>query len=199
VDTADDQHPQPGGGNDTPRPDLQLKLFPSPEEQIQRIEEAEGTTATAETPSAFSMPGSFPQEAIDEALCMGSGFQYGKFRIYEQFGESLSNKENADFLKNEYGIGGSHPAYGIGVARDHDGKGMTITFGDENKNKTQTFLNWTQAAKRIKGTKNNFIRSILIIRKNRRLSGKSKSLLPLPDNSRLPKREIRCPCALRTL
>lgn len=146
VDRQNNEHPQSSGGNDTARPDLQLNLFPTPEEQIQRIEEAEGTT-NAETPSAFSM--SMPQENIDEALCQGSGFQYGKFRIYEQFGKSLSTKENADFLKDEYGTGGSHPAYGIGIGLDYDSKGITITHGDENKQKSTTFLNWTQTAKRI--------------------------------------------------
>ena len=140
----DEQHPALGRGNDPPRTDLQVTLFPNPEEQIQRIEEAEGT-AKADKPSAFTMS----QEIIDEALCHGSGFQYGKFRIYEQYGKSLSTKENIAFLKKEYGIGGYHPAYGIGIGQDHDSKGITVTFGDENKQKNQTFLNWTQAAKRI--------------------------------------------------
>ena len=31
-------------------------------------------------------------------------------RIYEQFEKSLSTKENADFLKNEYGWGGFIPS-----------------------------------------------------------------------------------------
>ncbi len=146
MDRQNDKHPQSSGGNDTARPDIQLNLFPTPEEQLQRIEEVEGT-ATAENPSAFYM--SMPQENIDEALCQGSGFQYGKFRIYEQFCKSLSNKENADFLKKEYGTGGSHPAYGIGIAKDYDSKGITITFGNENKQKTTAFFNWTQTAKRI--------------------------------------------------
>ena len=37
-------------------------------------------------------------------------------RIYEQFEKSLSAKENADFLKNEYGWGGSYPVIiGAGI------------------------------------------------------------------------------------
>ena len=144
MDRQNDGYPQPSGGDNSERPDIQLNLFPSTEEQIKRIEEAEGT-ATARTPFAFFMP----QETIDEALSQGSGVQDGKYRIYEQFAKSLSTKENADFLKKEYGTGGSHPAYGIGIARDYDAKGITITFGTENKQKATTFLNWAQAAKRI--------------------------------------------------
>ena len=51
----------------------------------------------------------FSQEIIDAVLANGSGFSEGKMRIYEQFEKSLSAKENADFLKNEYGWGGSYP------------------------------------------------------------------------------------------
>jgi N12 class adenine-specific DNA methylase len=64
VDSADDQHPQPRGRNDSGRPDLQLNL-PSPEEQQNMLERAEGTAATP-TPSVFSMP--IPMEALDEEL-----------------------------------------------------------------------------------------------------------------------------------
>ena len=42
-------------------------------------------------------------------LTRGSGISEGKMRIYEQFQKSLSAKENADFLKNEYGWGGAYP------------------------------------------------------------------------------------------
>ena len=42
--------------------------------------------------------------------------------IYEQFEKSLSAKENADFLKNEYGWGGSYPVIiGAGIDEQHDG------------------------------------------------------------------------------
>ena len=148
----DEQHPAPSGGDNTPRPNLRIKPLPTEDEQIGLVE-AGGTakgSSPAPVPSAFVMPGTFPQEAIDEALCEGSGFQDGKYRIFEQFSKSLSTKENAVFLKKEYGIGGRHPAYGIGVAQDHDGKGMTITLGGADKQKIQTSLSWVQVAERIK-------------------------------------------------
>ena len=56
-------------------------------------------------------------------------------RIYEQFEKSLSAKENADFLKNEYGWGGSYPVIiGAGIDESHDGKGITITKGIGKEN-----------------------------------------------------------------
>lgn len=70
-------------------------------------------------------------------------------RIYEQFEKSLSAKENADFLKNEYGWGGSYPVIiGAGIDESHDGKGITITKGIGKENPHIT-LSWSQVEKRI--------------------------------------------------
>ena len=95
--------------------------------------------------SAFT----FSQEIIDAVLANGSGFSEGKMRIYEQFEKSLSAKENADFLKNEYGWGGSYPVIiGAGIDESHDGKGITITKGIGKENPHIT-LSWSQVEKRI--------------------------------------------------
>ena len=99
----------------------------------------------AEETSAFT----FSQEIIDTILANGSGFSEGKMRIYEQFEKSLSAKENADFLKNEYGWGGSYPVIiGAGIDESHDGKGITITKGIGKENPHIT-LSWSQVEKRI--------------------------------------------------
>ena len=91
----------------------------------------------------------FSQEIIDAVLANGSGFSEGKIRIYEQFEISLSAKENADFLKNEYGWGGSYPVIiGAGIDESHDGKGITITKGIGKENPHIT-LSWSQVEKRI--------------------------------------------------
>ena len=91
----------------------------------------------------------FSQEIIDAVLANGSGFSDGKMRIYEQFEKSLSAKENADFLKNEYGWGGSYPVIiGAGIDESHDGKGITITKGIGKENPHIT-LSWSQVEKRI--------------------------------------------------
>ena len=91
----------------------------------------------------------FSQEIIDAVLANGSGFSEGKMRIYEQFEKSLSAKENADFLKNEYGWGGSYPVIIVaGIDESHDGKGITITKGIGKENPHIT-LSWSQVEKRI--------------------------------------------------
>ena len=75
----------------------------------------------------------------------GSGFENGKFRIYQQFLKGETNKKNADFLKNEYGIGGHTVEIG-GLFQNHDSKGLTF---EESKTNRKYLLKWTQVAKRI--------------------------------------------------
>ena len=70
-------------------------------------------------------------------------------RIYEQFQKSLSAKENIDFLKNEYGWGGSYPIIiGTGIDESHDGKGIMLSRGFED-NAPRLLLNWSKVEKRI--------------------------------------------------
>lgn len=120
-----------------------IKPLPSMDGQMTFI--LDGRAEEKKT-SAFT----FSQEIIDAILANGSGFSEGKMRIYEQFEKSLSAKENADFLKNEYGWGGSYPVIiGAGIdERSHDGKGITITKGIGKENPHIT-LSWSQVEKRI--------------------------------------------------
>uniref|UniRef100_UPI0040569932 hypothetical protein n=1 Tax=Agathobacter sp. TaxID=2021311 RepID=UPI0040569932 len=66
------------------------------------------------------------QDEIDYRLAGGSHFEHGTFRIYEYFTETHNKKEREDFLKNEYGTGGSsHALPGSDVAHeDHDARGI---------------------------------------------------------------------------
>ena len=119
-----------------------IKPLPSMDGQMTFI--LDGRAEEKKT-SAFT----FSQEIIDAILANGSGFSEGKMRIYEQFEKSLSAKENADFLKNEYGWGGSYPVIiGAGIDESHDGKGITITKGI-GKEKPHITLSWSQVEKRI--------------------------------------------------
>ena len=119
-----------------------IKPLPSMDGQMTFI--LDGRAEEKKT-SAFT----FSQEIIDAVLANGSGFSEGKMRIYEQFEKSLSAKENADFLKNEYGWGGSYPVIiGAGIDESHDGKGITITKGIGKENPHIT-LSWSQVEKRI--------------------------------------------------
>ncbi len=86
---------------------------------------------------------SFSQEDIDNILKRGSGFENGKFRIYHQLNKGLSKTENAEFLKNEYGIGGRNALEGF--SEDHNSKGITIS-NEESK----LTLKWQEVEKRIR-------------------------------------------------
>ena len=118
-----------------------MKPLPSIDGQLSLM------TAGAEErkPSAFT----FSQEIIDAVLTRGSGISEGKMRIYEQFQRSLSSKENADFLKEEYGWGGAYPVIvGAGIDEQHDGKGIRISKGI-GSDKPHIDLKWSQVEKRI--------------------------------------------------
>ena len=136
-----------------------MKPLPSVDGQLNFME-----TQAEEKTSAFS----FSQEIIDAVLTRGSGVSEGKFRIFEQFEKSLSAKENVDFLKDEYGWGGSYPVItGTGIDEQHDGKGILISkgIGDD---KPHIRLNWNQVEKRIKE----------LIRLDRYLNPKEKEIYP---------------------
>ena len=120
----------------------EIKPLPSTDSQLSLIESSQ---AEEKKTSAFT----FSQEIIDAVLTRGSGISEGKMRIYEQFEKSLSAKENADFLKNEYGWGGSYPVIiGAGIDENHDGKGITLSRGFGNDAPKLT-LKWNQVEKRI--------------------------------------------------
>ena len=172
VARTDEQHPQPSGGSDTDRADLQLTEggeqlsiateeevkanLPTVDEQIEMMVEAED-----EKSSAFSVS----QENIDSVLIRGSGFQDGKYRIYRQFWKQEDSKSNIAFLKKEYGTGGSHVTFLDGTEGYawFDGKGISI---DRHGVSTEhdLILSWSKAEKRLRE----------LIKDNRYLNPKEK-------------------------
>ena len=147
-----------------------MKPLPSIDGQMRLMLDYE---AEVTKPSAFS----FSQEIIDAVLTRGSGVSEGKLRIYEQFQKSLSKKENVDFLKDEYGWGGSAPVIiGTGIDEMHDGKGIQISKNINGKEE-KTLLNWNQVEKRISE----------LIKMDRYLNPKEKDRYP----EWLEKQEIR--------
>ena len=138
-----------------------IKPLPSTDMQMSLITNSQ---AEEQKTSAFT----FSQEIIDAVLTRGSGVSEGKFRIYEQFQKSLSKKENVDFLKNEYGWGGSCPVItGTGIDELHDGKGIKIS-KNVNGEEVKVLLNWNQVEKRISE----------LIKLDRYLNPKEKELYP---------------------
>lgn len=115
------------------------KPVPSYDDQMQILQ------VEAENAPTFS----FTQEVIDYALQGGSNIQESKMRIYHQFEESLSSKENIQFLKNEYGWGGMSSIHiGTRIGIDYNGKGITLSRGYKDDSPTIT-LPWHKVEKRI--------------------------------------------------
>jgi N12 class adenine-specific DNA methylase/adenine-specific DNA methylase len=163
-DGLDGTHEQPaalGGGNGTGGAGVQLTLFPTVEQQIESIKQAED-----ENSSAFSIS----QEEIDHVLCRGTGFQDGKFRVYLHYREQHTPKETIDFLKREYGTGGGTHIFTDGTRGNawHDGKGITITKDSTAEPDAKIILPWAKVQKRIGE----------LIAADRYLNGKEKERLP---------------------
>ena len=91
--------------------------------------------------------GFITEDEIAATLSGGSGVEGGKGRIYAYFSEPHTTKELADFLKNEYGIGGrSHAVSGASHSgEDHSSKGISLKKGFC----TEVQLSWNDAAKRV--------------------------------------------------
>ena len=151
VGRTDEQHPQPSGGSDTDRTDLQVSVakedevrvnLPTVDEQIEMIAKAEDENA-----SAFAIS----KEDIDSVLQKGSGVADGKYRIYRQFQKGEDRQKNIEFLKNEYGTGGGTHIFPDGFSGHswHDSKGLAI-----DRNGTYTnhdlVLKWSQVEKRLR-------------------------------------------------
>ena len=165
VGRTDEQHPQPSGGSDTDRPDLQVSVakedevrvnLPTVDEQIEMIAKAEDEKA-----AAFAIS----KEDIDSVLQKGSGVADGKYRIYRQFQKGVDRQKNIEFLKNEYGTGGGTHIFPDGFSGHswHDSKGLAI-----DRNGTYTnhdlVLKWSQVEKRLRE----------LIKDNRYLNPKEK-------------------------
>ena len=86
-------------------------------------------------------------DEINAALAGGSGVSGGKNRIVEYFTQPHIAREQADFLKAEYGIGGrSHALSGTSHSEEsHDSKGIRL----KKQECPDVQLSWSQVASRI--------------------------------------------------
>ena len=90
-------------------------------------------------------------DEIDHTLSKGSGFVHGSFRIYDFYHQEHTLKEAADFLKNEYGTGGtSHALAGSDRSfKDYDAKGIKLRKGSIMTPDAEVLLSWNVMVKRI--------------------------------------------------
>ena len=87
------------------------------------------------------------EDEVLAAISTGSGVDRGKERITKFFKENHTLQEKANFLKDEYGIGGNSHAVSGAMGSDewHDAKGLKLQKNDCN----DVFLTWTSVAKHI--------------------------------------------------
>ena len=104
----------------------------------------EYSTEMAEIPAVQRF---ITEDEIAATLTRGSNIEGSKGRIYAYFKEKHSPKEQADFLRKEYGIGGSsHAVSGASHSgEDHSGKGISL----KKQDCPEIQLNWANVAKRI--------------------------------------------------
>ena len=104
----------------------------------------EYSTEMAEIPAVQRF---ITEDEIAATLTRGSNIEGSKGRIYAYFKEKHTPREQADFLKDEYGIGGSsHAVSGASHSgEDHSGKGVVL----KKQDCPEIQLNWANVAKRI--------------------------------------------------
>lgn len=94
------------------------------------------------------------EQDIADVLVMGSGFCEGRFRIQEFFSATVlpTVKEQADWLKKEYGIGGRTWDFRDGERGflDYDAKGLRIKrYASDNAPDYFRLLPWNEVARRL--------------------------------------------------
>ena len=144
-------HEQPestGGGDRDGGTYHQLSFtdfFPTEQQQIEAIDQMANEAESEKQPSALFIS----DEEVDRVLQGGSGFANGKMRIQALYGSQPNAKERADYLKNEYGIGGRSWTFSDGTRGfvDYSGKGILIRrYGYDQ----EVRLHWNLVEKKIR-------------------------------------------------
>ena len=126
--------------------------LPAPEQQQETIRQLQ-PRASWQPPIKDDGTHIDEQDIVD-ALVMGSGFCEGRFRIQEFFSATVlpTVKEQADWLKKEYGIGGRTWDFRDGERGflDYDAKGLRIKrYASDNDPDYFRLLPWNEVARRL--------------------------------------------------
>lgn len=126
--------------------------LPAPEQQQETIRQLQ-PRASWQPPIKDGGTHIDEQDIVD-VLVMGSGFCEGRFRIQEFFSATVlpTVKEQADWLKKEYGIGGRTWDFRDGERGflDYDAKGLRIKrYASDNAPDYFRLLPWNEVARRL--------------------------------------------------
>lgn len=128
--------------------DYTKRHFNNLKETLQRLKDLKASRRNFITNPDFEFTPKFfiTEDEKDRLLTMGNGIVGGKFRIEKFFKAEHTAKEKADFLKNEYGTGGSGRS---GYFTFHDSKGLRFKKDALSENDCEIHMNWNEIAKRI--------------------------------------------------
>lgn len=130
---------------------FQISLFPTVEEQVERIAQAKEEGKTADSPARGRKPvPEVPKGVIGRALTSGGNEKNSTMRIAAFYQKSPSVEEAAAFLQKEYGTGGK----GLTVAGEKyalwfDKEGIKIAPGRTANVPGATLVTWEQAAEQV--------------------------------------------------
>ena len=147
-----------------PKPELeQLTLTPEQSEAVglsdsqkqQEVIEETAKRKNWKSPTIDASGKYVTEQDITDVLCSGSGFAGGHFRLQEYFSDPQlpTEKEQADHLKKEYGIGGRTWKFadGQGGWVSYDSKGLSVQRGFySDTNSYRRLLRWPEVAKRLR-------------------------------------------------
>ena len=148
----------------TPKPELeQLTLTPEQSDAVglsdsqkqQEVIEKAAKRKNWKSPTIDASGKYVTEQDITDVLCSGSGFAGGHFRLQEYFSapQLPTEKEQADHLKKEYGIGGRTWKFadGQGGWVSYDSKGLSVQRGFySDTNSYRRLLRWPEVAKRLR-------------------------------------------------
>ena len=135
-----------GPFSDTPY--TQLSLFPTVEEQVERIAQ----TVREEIAPPVSPMGVVPEQAVERILSAGTNDPVGALRIYAQYQAGVEAGEMAASLRQEFSRGGrGFTIDGVSYALWFDENGLAINSGKSARYDRESLrLSWTEAESRIR-------------------------------------------------
>ena len=180
VGAANEQHPEPGGGDRGEQPGLQLNeseneeaveeafpasLFETPVQEERFKQDAKRVRQPTPQLSLFDVQDietvatgeteapalRYSQQVIDEALTIGANDRNSRLIICAFFQKDHTLEENAAFLREHYGTNGAgFYLDGRQYAVWYDREGFRISMGDTVQGSMTMTLSWGEAAKRIR-------------------------------------------------
>lgn len=122
--------------------------FHRPKELLSRLKDLQIPRKEFITKSDFKFEPKFfiTEDEKDWVVAGGGNVQGSKFRIAKYFSEGHSAKEKADFLKHEYGEGGSLVT---GYGTSYNAKGFKFHRGSISKPDAEVLMKWNDVAERV--------------------------------------------------